>query len=117
MGCCGSSANGPTPEAARRRLSVGHVDKDGNETNEAINEDDRGLIKQLGEEDILAMLKDTGDRKFSIGSDQDDGKTSFANKKAVNTGDQVDTATSGLGYTCRKGLKPESPNQDSWTIL
>jgi serine/threonine protein phosphatase PrpC len=23
----------------------------------------------------------------------------------------------GLGYTCRKGLKPESPNQDSWMIL
>merc|ERR1719215_1482530 len=103
MGCCGSSqANGPTPEAARRRLSVGHVDKDGSETNDAINDDDRGLIKQLNDENIIEMLKDTGDRKFSIGSDQDDGKTSFANKKAVNEGDKIEEATSGLGYTCRK---------------
>lgn len=117
MGCCGSGANGPTVEASRRRLSVGQVDKDGQEANEAVNDDDRGLIKQLNDENILEMLKDTGDRKFSIGSDQDDGKTSFANKKVQNQGDTVDTATSGLGYTCRKGLKPESPNQDSWTVL
>merc|ERR1719436_59174 len=32
-------------------------------------------------------------------------------------GDEVDPSSSGLGYTCRKGLKPESPNQDSWTIV
>lgn len=24
---------------------------------------------------------------------------------------------SGIGFTCRKGLKPESPNQDSWFVL
>jgi len=29
----------------------------------------------------------------------------------------VDAANLGLGYTCRKGLKPESPNQDSWMIM
>merc|ERR1719284_608745 len=60
---------------------------------------------------------DNGDRKFSIGSATDAGKTSFANKTIGNIGDKVDTASSGLGYTCRKGLKPESPNQDSWSIL
>merc|ERR1719261_774130 len=32
-------------------------------------------------------------------------------------GDTVDPNALGLGYTCRKGLKPESPNQDSWSIL
>merc|ERR1712232_1010935 len=32
-------------------------------------------------------------------------------------GDEVDPASCGLGYTCRKGLKPESPNQDSWTVM
>jgi serine/threonine protein phosphatase PrpC len=32
-------------------------------------------------------------------------------------GDEIDPVAMGLGYTCRKGLKPESPNQDSWFVL
>lgn len=117
MGCCGSSTSGPTTEASRRRLSVGQVEKDGGEADSAVNEDDRGIIQMLGQEDIIAMLKDTGERKFSIGSDMDDGKTSFANKKVNHLGQEVNPENTGLGYTCRKGLKPESPNQDSWTVL
>merc|ERR1712151_1063889 len=36
---------------------------------------------------------------------------------AKQIGDEIDPASCGLGYTCRKGLKPESPNQDSWTVM
>merc|ERR1712023_370405 len=43
--------------------------------------------------------------------------TSFANKMVGHLGDPIDTATTGFGYTCRKSLKPESPNQDSYTVL
>lgn len=115
---CGKSSEKPTQEAARRRLSVGHVDKDGEETGGDVAEDDRGLITALNEESVLKMLQDdTGGRKFSIGSDTDQGKTSFANKTTKAAGDEVDEKASGLGYTCRKGLKPESPNQDSWTVM
>eukprot|EP00971_Amphidinium_carterae_P139159 2757890-Amphidinium_carterae.1 len=32
-------------------------------------------------------------------------------------GDKVDPSAMGIGFTCRKGLKPESPNQDSWCVL
>merc|ERR1719291_1667058 len=120
MGCGKSSEAGgkPTHEAARRRLSVGHVDKDGTEDSGEATEDDRGLITQLNNENVLEMLKGgDGDRKFSIGSETDQGKTSFANKTAKALGDEVDPAACGLGYTCRKGLKPESPNQDSWTVM
>lgn len=52
-----------------------------------------------------------------IGSHTDAGKTSFANKSMQQLGDEIDPTSCGLGYTCRKGLKPESPNQDSWFVL
>jgi serine/threonine protein phosphatase PrpC len=54
---------------------------------------------------------------MSVGSHTDQGKTSFANKSIQQLGDDIQTEESCLGYTCRKGLKPESPNQDSWSIL
>lgn len=120
MGCGGSSdKNVKMENAARRRLSVGHVDKEAEGENAEGNvEEDRGLITALDSASVLEMLQgDGGDRKFSIGSNTDTGKTSFANKTIAEIGDKVDTASSGLGYTCRKGLKPESPNQDSWSIL
>merc|ERR1719517_328675 len=30
---------------------------------------------------------------------------------------ELDASRLGLGYVCRKGLKPSIPNQDSWIIL
>jgi serine/threonine protein phosphatase PrpC len=117
---CGKSTGGPTPEAARRRLSVGHVDNSAgdNANEEKANEDDRGTLKALAEQDVIAMIAQTGDRKFSLGSATDQGKTSFANKSVATIGDKPkDDELKGLGYTCRKGLKPESPNQDSWSVL
>jgi serine/threonine protein phosphatase PrpC len=85
---------------------------------EAREEDDRGLITALNEKNVLELLESQdGDRKFSIGSDTDQGKTSFANKTVAQMGDEVDPVALGIGFTCRKGLKPESPNQDSWSVL
>merc|ERR1740130_2223981 len=66
---------------------------------------------------MLSHSNQDGDRKFSIGSNTDMSKTSFANKTMQQLGDEVDPAANGLGFTCRKGLKPESPNQDSWSVL
>lgn len=105
--------------AARRRLSVGHVDKDASGEGEASSvEEDRGLITSLDRENVLELCAaGDGDRKFSIGSNTDTGKTSFANKSIVEAGDKIDPGAGGLGYTCRKGLKPESPNQDSWFVM
>eukprot|EP00929_Paragymnodinium_shiwhaense_P030343 TRINITY_DN1721_c0_g2_i1.p1 TRINITY_DN1721_c0_g2~~TRINITY_DN1721_c0_g2_i1.p1 ORF type:complete len:387 (+),score=87.12 TRINITY_DN1721_c0_g2_i1:103-1263(+) len=122
MGCAGSSnAKGPTVEAARRRLSVGHTEGTGSvDDAKASNEDDRGLITMLKQEDVLLLTEgDAGGmgRKFSIGSGADAGKQSFGNKKIEKKGDEIHPGDLGLGYTCRKGLKPESPNQDSWCIV
>jgi len=118
MGCASSSDKGKTNVSKdRRRLSVGNVEAGQEAANEASTEENRGLISQLDEEDILAMAQAGEGRKMSIGSMTDQGKTSFANKSIEKKGDEAAEAYAGLGYTCRKGLKPEAPNQDSWMIL
>lgn len=44
-------------------------------------------------------------------------KTSFVNKSFAHVGDEIGALNSARGCTCRKGLKPESPHQDSWPGL
>jgi len=123
MGCGNSSqahanSKAPTVGERRRRLSVGDVEGQGEEAGDE-REEDRGLMSNLKQKNIVEMLNDmgTGDRKMSIGSNTDQAKTSFANKSMEKLGDSIDAVSCGLGFTCRKGLKPESPNQDSWSIL
>jgi len=117
MGCCGSS-DGKVPQPRRRRLSVTQVDgKAGNGGGGDVDEEDRGLIRKLNQNTIIEMLQDNN-RKFSICSENEDNtKESFAVKTMAHVGDPIDPVSLGLGYTCRKGLKPESPNQDSWSVL
>jgi len=117
MGCCSSkNSKNATPSVGenRRRLSVGEGGGDGVEVD--ITEEQRGMITGLNQNTILDLVNVEG-RKMSIGSSTDQGKTSFANKSLQELGDFVDAPQCGLGYTCRKGLKPESPNQDSFFIL
>jgi len=119
MGCINSTAAVQTP-TQRRRGSVGAVEEGGAEEKTDIAEEDRGLITALSGASVMELLSqdDTANgRRFSIGSQTDQAKTSFANKTMAHLGDEVDVVSSGLGYTCRKGLKPESPNQDSWMVL
>jgi len=80
----------------------------------------RGMIAQLAKQSLLDLVEASGhstDRRVSVGSQTDQGTTSFANKTIEQVGDSLDPTSAGIGYTCRKGLKPESPNQDSWFVL
>jgi len=119
MGCGNSSDKTVNTPTTRRRLSVGHVEAATEVNNDAEKEDDRGLMASLNANTVLEILKDqtTQGKRFSISSMTDEAKTSFANKSIGHMGDEVDPLRLGLGYTCRKGLKPESPNQDSWMVL
>lgn len=126
MGCGGSKASADEPkvdEAVRRRLTVAHTVATDGEATVEITEEDRGLITGLNVQNVIEMLGQGQDgslspgRKFSIGSQTDQGKTSFANKTMQQIGDEIDVVQAGVGFTCRKGLKPESPNQDSWFVL
>jgi len=102
---------------------VGNVDTSAGGGNDDSEGDggDRGMIAQLGKQDLLDLVESsghaTGDRRVSVGSKTDSGTTSFANKEVTSAGDELDPASAGIGFTCRKGLKPESPNQDSWFVL
>jgi serine/threonine protein phosphatase PrpC len=120
MGCASGKSGDKNLKVGtqRRRLSVGEVEKEGTTTVDNVSaEADRGLITALQADDVIKMLGDDSGRKFSLGSATDASKTSFANKTMQEIGDKVDPAAQCLGYTCRKGLKPESPNQDSWSVL
>lgn len=117
MGCGGSKATAnPQPEVGRRRLSISHGEGSDAVSSAEVVEENRGLIQVLSQQNVLDMLaSDVNGRKFSIGSAQDAGTQSFQNKQQTQQGDKIED--SSMGYTCRKGLKPESPNQDAWTVL
>jgi serine/threonine protein phosphatase PrpC len=120
MGCC-TSADGYTKQQQeqwlRRRLSVSDVEGGDAEPNQL--EEDRGLINLLDAKTVVDLLESggTGDRKMSISSNTDQGTASFSSKAVRVTGEKLDPSAARIGYTCRKGLKPESLNQDSWFVL
>jgi serine/threonine protein phosphatase PrpC len=82
-------------------------------------QEDRGLINLLDARTVVDLLGSgsSGDRKMSVGSNTDQGKASFSSKAIKEVGEKLDPSAARIGYTCRKGLKPESPNQDSWFVL
>lgn len=86
--------------------------------------DARSMLERLDRVTAIDLLKEHGDllegggRRFSFASDAEPAdKKMFQNKTIAMTGDPVDAATCGIGFTCRKGKKPEAPNQDSWFVL
>mmetsp|Transcript_107060 Transcript_107060/g.299688 ORF Transcript_107060/g.299688 Transcript_107060/m.299688 type:complete len:372 (-) Transcript_107060:295-1410(-) len=117
MGCNHSDASGVQVPAQRRRLSVGAVDKTAGDTEQDALDEERGLIAALSAASVIEMLGTGAGRRFSVGSETDQVKTSFVNKSIAHIGDEIGNLNSAMGYTCRKGLKPESPNQDSWSVL
>jgi len=127
MGCgmgCGLAkppqAQGPE-KAVRRRLSVESVE-DSVVCNkpETGREEDRSLLMQLNTEQLLDYISGEG-RKYSISSETDKAlnrSNSFSSKSTVFSGDatSLDVSRECIGYACKKGLKPEAPNQDSFFI-
>lgn len=77
----------------------------------------RTLMRTLDASSLTELLQEAtaGHGVFSIGSTTDPGLSSFANKETTTEGSAA--APANVGFTCRKGLKPESPNQDSWAVL
>jgi serine/threonine protein phosphatase PrpC len=113
----------PVPQM-RRRLSLGEVEAPPAGTSEdaAVSEEDRSLMMQLTQSQILDFVKnsDLGGRKYSIGSETDQqGKLarSFSDKSVKLQGSEFQRDIEGIGYACKKGLKPEAPNQDSFILI
>jgi serine/threonine protein phosphatase PrpC len=109
-------------EHYRRRLSVADV----NGTGILDNSDNRGLIQELDVRSLIDLChqpggnRGRGSRRFSIGTSTDHDmhrRGSFCDKSFMTSGHSFDTVECGIGFACKKGLKPVSPNQDSFLVL
>lgn len=80
----------------------------------------RGLVRSLAMQSLLDLCALGRCRGWSVDS-QTDGdmhrRQSYGDKCTVVRGSRDDTDRSSFGYACKKGLKPISPNQDSFLIL
>mmetsp|Transcript_12398 Transcript_12398/g.25191 ORF Transcript_12398/g.25191 Transcript_12398/m.25191 type:complete len:357 (-) Transcript_12398:295-1365(-) len=67
---------------------------------------------------VLALLEGAGRRLAVSGSVSAAGQRGFADKRTVtdSSGDEA-TGSFKVGWSCKKGLKPESPNQDDFCIF
>jgi len=101
----------PAVAAGRRRLEVGHVD---GEVAAEPCEEERGSCQTLDQQSLTKLLGETN--TASRGSDLDDRRESFKDKKSHASG-LLSLDEAGLGYTCRKGLKPDKGNSDSWFVV
>jgi len=123
---CGSAKVAKAKEqhvdVRRRRLSLGEVDS-GPDRDVTFSEEDRAMLMQLNQQQVLDFIasgKSKQERRFSVGSETDvkrQNVNSFAAKTTRIAGDLRDAKKEGIGYACKKGLKPESPNQDSFLIV
>jgi serine/threonine protein phosphatase PrpC len=63
------------------------------------------------------VFSSAGRTKFSFASVKENSRTFFNSKATRHMGDRVDFGHCGLGFACRRGLKPSVPNQDSFMAL
>lgn len=134
MGCgpCKQSKADKKELRVRRMLSVTGDLGPATPEQERASDSDVGLLVTLGKEQVLQLLrKDAEDaedayklamgNRFSIISETDEemhNVPSGTDKTVTQVGDAApETGHQGIGYACKKGLKPESPNQDSFFIL
>lgn len=108
MGCTSSKVAEPP---MRRSLTVFLADENGKEATEE-HEDVRAWMEALNKNRSGLVFATTGDLPC-VDKIQD----SFAVKRSATYGAELDAEYEGVAYDCRKGLKPESPNQDDFVVL
>jgi serine/threonine protein phosphatase PrpC len=91
-----------------------------------VSEQDRSYVTQLSQQQVLDFIQknesDFGKRasRYSVSSNTDKQGhlvRSFSSKQLKLEGEGFDSSADGIGFACKKGLKPEAPNQDSFLIL
>eukprot|EP00397_Hematodinium_sp_SG-2012_P011633 GEMP01011778.1.p1 GENE.GEMP01011778.1~~GEMP01011778.1.p1 ORF type:complete len:376 (+),score=61.30 GEMP01011778.1:23-1129(+) len=111
-------------DAQRRRLSLGVCApvKDDPKSPKKSTGENRGLLVQLKEQSLKALVPEAIGQRLSYSSQTDRAlkrHSSYDEKETVSEGDPVTNETLkdlGIGIACKKGLKPESPNQDSFSF-
>jgi len=117
-------------EPNRRRLSVGRETGGQEDVGhaKAAERTAEGKLEKAGLAEIFERARLNGSRAISVTSISDgDGKrrASFQEKSeevlVPAGGDPAELRRwleeLGIGWSCRKGLKPEAPNQDSFSVL
>jgi serine/threonine protein phosphatase PrpC len=130
MGCSNNAKAGQPSQnqevvpQLRRRLSLGEIGDDDSadvSPKSTLTEQDRSLIAQLTQEQLFSYVRTQGGRRYSLSSSTDNlGHlvNSFASKQVKLEGEaQFDSSKEHVGFACKKGLKPEAPNQDSFLIV
>lgn len=130
MGCNGSKSveqasepGAPQIEDLRRRLSLSEPGEDDDNpiSRESVTEHDRSLMVHLTQQELFDFIRDHEGRRFILSSSPDSlghQVRSFASKEVKLEGEQrFDGSKERLGFACKKGLKPEAPNQDSFLIM
>jgi len=120
--------------AFRKQLSLTFVDNDGRRSDRSKHHDARSLLLKLDSRELEVLINELeggGGRQdgtvsrsessiSSVSSETDKErhrKAGFSNKAIKITGRPQETWHGGIGFACKKGLKPESPNQDSFVIV
>lgn len=113
MGCCTSCTKGKGKKGKAQAASKYKA-----------RPQDGELLTQLTAVSIVDVVNTTGvagnGPKMFSGAKNDPSPiemTSFTNKCVEVLGDAVDLLPAGIAFTCRKGLKPDTPNQDTWFVL
>lgn len=119
----------PKVNALRKRLTVGE-DISSSGAGEGSGQDASTLLKIIKPDTKVVDLLEgvapppSGGRRqsFTLSAQTEPANKEFSEKKNVSEGLDSSGAKSriaelGIGVCCKKGLKPESPNQDSFTII
>ena len=106
---------------SKRRLTITSMDGPGACSPKSENDldPDRGLIHGIDSSTLKsASPLFRGRRRWSVGTETDGHRReSFCDKQTTHKGHKFCPSASGVGYACKKGLKPVSPNQDSFMLI
>jgi len=102
---------------ARKRLSMSKSDQ----ASDKNGEKERGTVKSADEGNILDLISEkypNSQPRLSVrGSATENRQKGFADKKVEKSSFLEDhSKVCRTGYVCKKGLKPESPNQDDFCV-
>jgi len=115
MGACtgkGANSQNNVVKRERRRLSVSKAD----DVASNVKTDARGNATS-SEGNLLDQLFPSANKKMSVcGVACDVQQKGFCDKKVEKCGESSGS-TFKVGFSCKKGLKPESPNQDDFCIF
>eukprot|EP00395_MALV-II_sp_L67-2_P000105 gene104-406_t len=120
FGASGSRTRKVTRRVAqeRRRLTLGVCDRPGKDELVERPTDNTGLINFLQGKHVTDMTKGSSKRKISFSSvTNDPGQEAFTEKPTTGDKTREELNRLGVGICCKKGLKPESPNQDSFSYV